>query len=221
MTYAGAPVPPPLPAGEIKPSGVWFVVAGVIGLLFVVAGPVLAVVGLASLGMSLPTVTAEFDAGTPYKGRLDAGRSMRSTSSAGTTAAPPPATDCSGRGTDGGNAELAATSTNFYLPDGTAYWGLVYYLTVPRSGEYEVTCKPGEVAVERASYAVGDDPDVGGLVGKILGGAGVLFGLPCIGIFLGGGMALIVGIRRGAHRRRLQQQYMAAMYGYGYGYPPR
>jgi hypothetical protein len=79
-------------------------------------------------------------------------------------------------------------------------WLRVAEFTVESDGVYTYRCSTSESALGEQA----DEGRLGGLVGgALLGG----LGLPCLGIVIGGTIALVTGQRRSSYKRRLQIGY--------------
>jgi hypothetical protein len=78
----------------------------------------------------------------------------------------------------------------------------LYEVSVSQNGQYEISCP-----AENLAFAVGEAPDVGGMVGAIFGSVGGIFvtlGVPCIGVAAAGVIVLVTALRRNSHRNRLR-----------------
>jgi hypothetical protein len=214
MTYSVPPPAPPIPAGAVKPSRGWFVVAGAIALVLAIAGVVLGTVGFVAFVAKFPATTARFDSATPFRGDLTGGQDYSVYVATANGRPTLPATRCTGRTGDGAAVALESTTIgNTY--DEYGDWTQIYAFSPESTGTYEVTCNPAD-DTKVGRYAIGKAADDGALATRLLGGVGALFGLPCLGVVVGGVLALVVAVRRSSHRRQLQQQ---AVHGYGY-WPP-
>lgn len=229
---------PPVSGDELRPRRGWYVAAGLFGLGGILAGIVLfvwgVVAGATSLSGSLPQLT-ELRPGEPTAVTLEAGReqivyvrdvnasappghspSAAPTPSAGAT--PDRSADCTGTGENGGTVTFTPYSTHGSLTYNT--WTALHRAIASQDGTYRITCgAPSDTGV---LFAIGDEVPVGKVVGgfaKIFGGLTVGLGLPCLGVLVGGVIALVTGLRRGSHRNRLLQQRAAASSRWP-GHPP-
>ncbi|GAA3394154.1 hypothetical protein [Cryptosporangium minutisporangium] len=76
-------------------------------------------------------------------------------------------------------------------------WLRVAEITVAYDGAYTYRCEASQSALGESA----DDDEFGGLVARAF--LSVL-GLSCLGVVVGGVIALVVGVRRSSHKRRLQ-----------------
>jgi hypothetical protein len=210
MTFPGAP--PPVDPRALRPSRAWYVVAMVIVVIGVVVGVGLFGLGILSVVRGLPKVTAEFEAGSPTTVHLTADRKWAIYVDRQGLARQRVDGVCTGTARGDGSIDVRPTSTSFEFSTGRRHWQSLYTIDVTRDGDYELTCRPSDPAIEQAHYAVGDAPNIGGIVGWVFGGIAALIGVPCLALVVGGVIALVVGLRRSSHKKRLQQQY--------FGYPP-
>lgn len=204
MTGPGG-APAPIDPRVLRPRLRWYVVAQILAFGGLVAFVVLFRFGVQTL---FPTVAAEFGAGSATKVRLTTDQRWAIYVAIRAHSGDHPATDCAARGIDGGAIELRATS---YGWGGSGFrgaanrgqtWTAAYKLSVSRTGWYELTCQGSDSTAARGHYAVGDDPDPFGRT--VLGTMAVTAGLPGLALVGGGGLAIAIARRRGAHRRRLQ-----------------
>src|SRR5262249_19219602 len=114
-----------------------------------------------------------------------------------------PPTQCAARGLDGGTIELHETPYGWSTSTGQRAWREIYEISVDRSGHYELTCQPGDGTGEQGHYAMGDDPSKAGVLGNAVAAVAACFCLPGLAFLGGGGLAIMVARRRGAHKKRL------------------
>ncbi|GAA2030601.1 hypothetical protein [Polymorphospora rubra] len=209
---------PTVSSAELRPRRIWFLVAALIALVGVVAGVVLFLLGLNSAAGGVEDVSAEFETSTEQV--FQTGDTVQvaltpdqskivwvDTAVIGST----PTCEVSG------SADLGTSTTNWTVTNATGEWRSLYELSAASAGTYELTCTGG---TGPTALAVGPPPAFGemfGSFGALFGGIGALTVLPCLGFVVGGVIALVVGLRRGAHRKRLVAERTA---GYGYGYAP-
>jgi hypothetical protein len=220
----------------VRPSRLWYAIAGVIVAVTLLAGCGLLVVAFRTAGsfedlMLEPVI--EFDAGQPATVQLsaakrwaifvndpaadaspDASPGASAGPSRGASASPSASPSarrtgarCTATAVAGGTITLTPDAGTTTVSDGVRSWELLYLVDVTQDGEYRVTCEP--VDADRAPavrYGVGEDPDIGGLIARMLAVFGAGFGtflVPCAGVCLAALIALITAIRRHNHRRRL------------------
>ncbi|HEU4426204.1 MAG TPA: hypothetical protein VFR67_27005 [Pilimelia sp.] len=219
--------PPPVDPRVLRPRRGWYVLAGIIAGLSLLAAPVLLIVGVGAIGSvedTLPTMTAEFDADTPATVELTAARRWAIyveepatdptvTPDQDPDLSPEPSPEpsdaqCTVEAVAGGTADVTAVTHTVHVTVDGRTWRQLHTFTVSQAGTYRVTCEPTGPGAGPHRYAVGEDVNLAGLLGRIFGGIGSIFAailVPCTGLFLAGLLALIVGLRRYLHRKRLQQ----------------
>lgn len=207
--HAGMTPLPPVTSRELRPGRGWYVAAGVVAVGGIVAGLGLLLLSTASLLGALPDLGPGFSGGESAVVTLKAGDDQtiyadRPGAAAGR---------CSGTGENGGTVTFTARTFSFSFTRGNRQWHAIQQVRVSEDGRYRITCGTPDSGV---TYAVGPDPQVRGFVGKLVGGLGALFGLSCLGVLIGGVMALVTGVRRNSHKGRLQRERAA---GY-HGHPP-
>jgi hypothetical protein len=115
--------------------------------------------------------------------------------------------ECTAAAPDGGTIAVrpvAFGGIDFVSDDGQHRWLTTYELKVSQAGNYELTCRPG-VSHGPTHYGIGDNPDTRGEAVKAFGGFAADAVGTTGGIAIGVLIALVVGLRRGAHRRRLER----------------
>ncbi|MEV8317373.1 hypothetical protein AB0Q95_24705 [Streptomyces sp. NPDC059900] len=204
--YGPPPGPPPrIDAGELRPRRRWFVVAGLIAAVCVG-------IGIASFVMTLTSTvdsvddTEAFASGRSVTLRIgpedDAAIYVRSPflASAHCEVVSGPA---------GSVPRVTTPDSTFTVTKGSVEWQRVFVLEADTTGDYGVRCDDPRGAL---TFAPGDDADLASFVGGIV----VTVVVPLLGLLAGAGIAIIVGVRRGRHRRWLEAQ---AYYGHQ-GAPP-
>jgi len=225
---------PQIDPREVRPSRGWFVVAGIIALLGLLAAPVLIALGVGavtSIADDLPTIKTEFGTRTPttveltadkpwaiYVERPDALGSASAQPSASYGSTPLIGAICTADAVGGGSIDLTRSTYSSTTSLQGKSWQQVYQVKVSQNGQYEISCRVTDDATTASGFAIGEDIELDGFLAKLLGGTGAFFGaflFPCVGLIIGGIIALTVGLMRSSNRKRLQQQRM----GYGYGHP--
>ena len=220
-SMAYPPRPPPIDPRALRPKRGWYVLAGIIAGLSLLAAPVLLILGIGAIGSiedTLPTMSAEFDADAPATVELTAAKRWAiyvetsvvdpSPDPSPEPSSPPPDTRCTVDPLAGGTVSLDAVSHTVTVTASGRGWRQLYSFTVSQAGTYRVSCEPADPAAAAGTYAVGEDTNLAGFFGRFFGGIGSIVAavlVPCTGLFLAGLIALVVGLRRYLHRKRLQQ----------------
>ncbi|MGH3645758.1 MAG: hypothetical protein ACRDTM_01045 [Micromonosporaceae bacterium] len=229
MTYQPA-APPPIDPAALRPKRTWYWIAALIVVLGVCGGFGIGLFGLSSIAGGLPTMKHEFDAGEATTVELTGDQQWAiyvdnpRASSEGQGSGPRPDVQCTGSSADGGTITLSEPGGSFHFTKDNKTWQLLYDVRVDKDGSYQIECSSQDAELTDPQLAVGPAVNVGGFVGKTFGTVGALLGLPCLALIVGGVIALVTGLRRSAHKKRLQAQG-----GYGtsgapgappMGYPP-
>ncbi|MFE0383238.1 serine/arginine repetitive matrix protein 2 [Streptomyces bungoensis] len=187
--YGGPPLPP-VPAKDLRPRRVWYLVAALVALVLVGAGVVLIVVTVKDT-VDAVDAARTFPAGDSRTFHLVQGETKAIYVSP--SAAADGVVDCRVPGL--GSGSLARPSGTFHITVGSRTWDRVFEVRAARSGDYTLTC----TAQRPAEFALGDRPHVATMVG------GILTAIGCFLAAFAGGTAITVvtAVRRGRHRRRL------------------
>jgi hypothetical protein len=185
------PVPPPIPASELRPRRYWYAVAAAIAVVLIGAGVTIGV-------LRFTKMLGAVDDGPRFGGtgsvtvQLDAGSDKAIwVESRGLSFAP----EC--QITSPGTLHGSGSDTS--IGKGTTTWHLLDTIDVPKTGEYQIRCRSEGTRVQ---YAIGDSVDVGGfVVGLVLA-----IVLPIVGFLSCVVICLITGLRRSSHRKRLVAQ---------------
>jgi len=178
---------------QLRPRRRWYGIAVGIAVLFTAIGIGGFVVGIVSATGSIP----DFD--STYPGNQDSQVTLESGRSYGIYVPENSPQTCN---VDDRVTTASPNATFTFTRDGQQ-WVHLSNLTVDAAGTYTVNC-------DAPTYAVGPAPELGQFAGGIGGGLAALMGLPCLGITIGGIIALVTGLRRSSHKKRLQ----ATPYGY-------
>lgn len=191
------PLPPrPVPARELRPRRYWFVVAALIVVVATAVGITLFVAGVVAATKDFRRPDQPFRANEPVTVRVVAATDKIIWIDESVAASGP---DCAVSAMDGGDARIESVGADLTYTTNEAEWHGLYRLNATRDGQYQVLCQ-GDPA---ARLALGDPPRLRGFAGKLGGGLAALFGLPCLGLVAGGVLALVVALRRSAHRKEL------------------
>ncbi|TQS40997.1 hypothetical protein [Cryptosporangium phraense] len=173
----------PVDSRQLRPRRVWYVVAVLIAVLFTAVGVGAFALGVVSAVKSIPDFTR-----TAQSGEIDLQPGVY-----GIFVPEGSSTSCSY-----GDGITATTpgGTFTFTRDGSS-WTWASTITVEKAGTYSIKCDAGR-------YALGGKPELGMFAGSVAGGIAALAGLPCLGITIGGIIALVVGLRRSSHKKRLQ-----------------
>ncbi|MFF1711117.1 serine/arginine repetitive matrix protein 2 [Streptomyces sp. NPDC058268] len=205
--YGPPPGPPPrIDSGQLRPRRRWFVVAGVMAAVCVGIGIVSFVLTLSS------TVDSVDDDRTFPSGQSVTLRFGPDDHAAIYVRSPSVArAHCKVVSGPAGSApRVTVPDSTFTVTKGSAEWERAFVLKSDTDADYRVKCDdPGGVL----TFAPGDDADLASFVGGIV----VTVVVPLLGLLAGSGIAIIVGVRRGRHRRWLEAQ---AYYGHRDA-PPR
>lgn len=212
---------------ELRPGRWWYAVAGLIAVGGIVAGVALLVLGVSSGGKaivrSVPPTTV-FEAGQPKVVTLEAGDRQLlyvvdpddATPYPGQTShQPSPGVANPGQSTAGGRCTVTGEdggTVTFSPYQGRRHPALadvgpqpLFRMHVSQPGAYKVTC--GGPLDGGIFYAIGKESEVpAGGTARIFGGLLAGVGLPFLGLLVAGAVALVTGLRRGAHKNRLLRQ---------------
>ncbi len=191
--------PPRIHPSELRPRRGWYVVAAVLAGLMIIAGGLGFALGILHAVTSVKIGT-RFTAGQHVTVTLNSDRrhAIYARVPDGYTPAYPQAT-CQAAGPGTGFLPLRRpTGGSGHITINGVTWQEVYVFDAPTAGRYGVTCQSQEVA----DFSVGDAWQTSRVIGGVVGGLVALLLVPA-GIVIGGFIAILVGVRRGRHRRRL------------------
>ncbi|MFD3575381.1 hypothetical protein [Streptomyces sp. NPDC058644] len=194
--YGPPPGPPPrIDARQLRPRRRWFVVAGVIAAICVG-------IGIASFVMTLTSTVDSVDDGKAFV----SGRSVTVRIGPEDDAAIYVRSPFAARahcevvsGPSGSAPRVTTPDGSFTVTKGSVEWQRVFVLKSDTAADYRVTCDDPRGIL---TFAPGDDADLASFVGGIV----VTVVVPLLGLLAGAGIAIIVGVRRGRHRRWLEAQ---------------
>ncbi|MEU2928389.1 serine/arginine repetitive matrix protein 2 [Streptomyces sp. NPDC007251] len=194
--YGGPPpVPPSIPAKDLRPRRLWYAVAAVVGLVLVGAGIASIAVTVVDSVNSVDTARS-FPSGESRTFRFAEGKTKAiyvSQSGQGHV-------DCRIPGMASGS--MTQPSSTFRVTAGSRTWERVFEVRPGSSGDYTLTC----TSDQPADFALGDKPQVGNVVGGILAGIGCFIA----GFFGAAAIAVVTAVRRSRHRKRLTTMWTPA-----------
>ncbi|UQT57972.1 hypothetical protein M4V62_24370 [Streptomyces durmitorensis] len=204
--YGPPPGPPPrIDARQLRPRRRWFVVAGVIAAICVG-------IGIASFVLTLTSTVDSVDDGEAFASGQSVTLRIGPDDHAAIYVRSPfiARAHCKVVSGPSGSAPRVTTpDSSFTVTKGSVEWQRAFVLKTDTDADYRVMCDDARGAL---TFAPGDDADLASFVGGIV----VTVVVPLLGLLAGAGIAIIVGVRRGRHRRWLEAQ---AYYGYR-GTPP-
>lgn len=196
--------PPPIDAGQLRPRRRWFVVAGVIAAICVG-------IGIASFVLTLTSAVDSVDDGRAFESGQSVTLRIGPDDDAAIYVRSPFVARAHCKvvsGPSGSAPRVTTPDGTFTVSKGSAEWERVFVLKTDTDADYRVTCDDPRGVL---TFAPGDDADFASFVGGIV----VTVVVPALGLLAASGIAIIVGVRRGRHRRWLEAQAY-----YGYRGPP-
>lgn len=171
---------------QIRPRRRWYGVAIGIAVLFTLIGIGGFVAGIVTATNSVPAFDGTYTGKQESSVQLEAGRTYA------VYVPETAATDCDV------DERVTSTSpgTTFSFTRNREQWVHVTNLSVDTTGAYPINCSA-------PTYAVGPAPELDKFASGIGGGIAALMGLPCLGLTIGGVIALVTGLRRSSHKKRL------------------
>lgn len=189
------PPPPRIDPRELRPGRHWFVVAGVIAFVLIALGIGGFAWGLVSsirnLAVDRPfqpneTVTVQMTPESPMGIYVALG-----------AAGIPTDAQCTVTSPSGQNVPITTPSGTFTVTTGGRTWQEIHVVEATEAGAHRVTCQG-----ETGEYATGRHPDAAAF-GGLIGGIASLILLPLLGMVIGGTIAIVTGVKRSGHRKRL------------------
>jgi hypothetical protein len=197
-------VPPTVPAKDLRPRRIWYLVAALLGLVLAGAGAAFIVVTVTSTVDSVDTARS-FSSGDARTFGFVQGKTRAiyvSQSGKGRVA-------CRIPGMPSGS--ITQPSVTFTVTAGSRSWERVFEVKPVSSGDYTVTC----TSERPAEFALGDKPKVGALVSGIVAGIGCFFAAFAATVTI----VVVTAVRRSRHRKRLTAGWAPAPQ-WGAGPPP-
>lgn len=205
--YGPPPGPPPrIDARQLRPRRLWFVVAGVIAAVCVG-------IGIASFVLTLTSAAGSVDDGEAFASGQSVTLRIGPDDDAAIYVSSQmyaPARCKVASGPSGSTPRVTSPDHTFTVTKGSVEWWRAFVLKADTDADYRVTCDDPRGAL---TFAPGDDTGLASFVGGIV----VTVLVPVLGLLAGSGIAIIVGVRRGRHRRWLEAQ---AYYGHRGAPPP-
>lgn len=203
---APRPPPPYVDLSLLRPSTVWYWVAGAIGVasvavavaLFVgFAGSLIDELGGPLTALRTPgEVTLELEPGAEraiYRQVREAGAPIH--------VSPGPEPTCTVTRVGGGAVEVGDAFDWTLKRDGDRYDAL-YDFEAPQGGSYAISCEDAGDPSRSVPLAIGQKVGLLSLFGRIVAILGVLFG----GLVIAVTIVTVTVVRRDSHKRRLQHQ---------------
>jgi hypothetical protein len=189
--------PPQIDPRDLRPGRGWFVAAGVIALVFILIGAGGFAWGLVT-AMGEVKMGQRFDAGETVTVRMLPDPKTAVFARAGASGLRPDA-ECTVTSAGGQTVPVTAPSGTFTSTINGVTWHEIYVVEVTDPGDYRVTCE----STQTSGFATGKAPELGKFVGGIAGGIAALFVLSFVGMAIGAIIAIVTGVKRGNHRKRL------------------
>lgn len=187
--YGGPPLPP-VPAKDLRPRRVWYLVAALVALVLAGAGTVLVVVTVKNTVDAVDTARG-FPGGDSRTFHLVRGETKAIYVSP--SAAAGGGVDCRAPGL--GSGAITRPDGSFRVTVGSRTWERVFEVRPGSSGDYTLTC----TAARPAEFVLGDRPRVGTMVGGILTAIGCFLAA----VAAAAAITIVTAVRRSRHRRRL------------------
>ena len=199
--YQQPPQRPPIESSRLRPRARWYWLSALPLLLGIAAATILGV----SAAKAFPDEPDNFRAPGGPTERLEKGEKYSIFTSYDSDSSSSPAPDCEVVSLPGGDRVPLDTAGNTTLTFGEDEYETQYHLKAPRTGRYEVNCEP-RGAFGGQSLAFGERPNLARF-GILLGTAIASF---VLGLLLAGIVPIVIAVRRHRHKRRLQDEAMAA-----------
>ncbi|MEV6112349.1 serine/arginine repetitive matrix protein 2 [Streptomyces sp. NPDC052109] len=194
--YGGPPpVPLDIPAKDLRPRRIWYLVAALLGLVLVGAGIAFIVATVKNTMDSIDTAHS-FSGGDSRTFSFVEGQTKAIyVSQSGTGHV-----DC--RIPEMRSGSMTQPSSTFRITLGSRTWDRVFEVKPGSTGDYTLTCT-SELPAE---FALGDRPEVGAAIGSIAAGIGCFIA----GFAAAATIIVVTAVRRSRHRRRLAATWTPA-----------
>ncbi|OLZ66996.1 serine/arginine repetitive matrix protein 2 [Streptomyces sp. IMTB 2501] len=192
----GGPLPlPGIPAKDLRPRRIWYLVAALLGLVLAGAGIAFIVATVNHTVHSIDTARS-FSSGDSQTFSFVQGKTKAiyvSQSGKGHV-------NC--RIPEMPSGAMTQPDSTFQITLGSRTWERVFEVKPGSSGDYTLTCT-SELPAE---FALGDKPEVGATIGSIAAAVGCF-----IAAFVGAATIIVItAVRRSRHRRRLLAMWAPA-----------
>ncbi|WP_239502243.1 serine/arginine repetitive matrix protein 2 [Streptomyces qinglanensis] len=184
----GGPPPRNVPAKELRPRRLWYVVAAVLALVLAGSGTAVIVSAVRDTVDSIDT-DHTFPSGGSRTFRFTAGETKAIYASV------------SGRGRVNcripqmQSGSMKQPDSTFRITSGSRTWERVFEVKPGSSGDYTLTC----TSDRQTEFALGDEPRVGTAVGSVLAAIALFLAAVASAVTI----SVVTAVRRGRHRRRL------------------
>ncbi|MEU6090098.1 serine/arginine repetitive matrix protein 2 [Streptomyces sp. NPDC047085] len=187
--YGGPPPPPPnIPAKDVRPRRIWYLVAALLGLVLAGLGTVFIVLTVKNTVDSIDTARS-FSSGDSRTFSFVQGK----TKAIYVSASGRGRVDCRIPGMPSGT--MRQPDSSFQITVGSRTWERVFEVTPDAGGDYTLTC----TSEQPAEFALGDKPHVGATIGSIAAGVGCFLAAFVVSVTI----VVVTAVRRSRHRQRL------------------
>lgn len=204
-------MPPNIPAKDVRPRRIWYVVAALLALVLAGAGVAFIAVTLKDAVHAVDTARSFSSGDSRTFGFVQGETKAIYVSQSGQGRV-----DCRIPQLPPGS--MTQPDSSYHVTLGSRTWERVFEVRPGSSGEYTLTC----TSERPAEFALGDKPRVGSMVGGILAGIGCFLAA----VAAAATITIVTAVRRSRHRRRLvamsapAPQWGPPPSGPGPGYPP-
>ncbi|MGW3205805.1 serine/arginine repetitive matrix protein 2 [Streptomyces sp. NPDC001135] len=187
--YGGPPTPPPaIPAKDLRPRRVWYLVAALLGLVLAGVGTAFIVVTVKDTVRSVDTAHSFSSGESRTFGFVQGETKAIYVSQSGKGHV-----DC--RIPEMRSGSMTQPDSTFRITAGSRTWERVFEVKPGSSGDYTLTCT-SELPAE---FALGDKPRVGATIGGIAAAIGCFLAAFATTVTI----VVVTAVRRSRHRRRL------------------
>ncbi|MGW0882244.1 serine/arginine repetitive matrix protein 2 [Streptomyces sp. NPDC002671] len=187
--YGGPPPPPPnIPAKDLRPRRIWYLVAALLGLVLAGVGTAFIVVTVKNTVNSVDTARSFSSGGSQTFSFVQGKTKAIYVSQSGKGQV-----KCRIPGMRSG--AMTQPDSTFRITLGSRTWERVFEVKPGSSGDYTLTC----ISERPAEFALGDKPEVGATIGGIAAGVGCFLAALAAVVTL----CVVTAVRRSRHRRRL------------------
>ncbi|MGI5348214.1 serine/arginine repetitive matrix protein 2 [Streptomyces sp. CA-250714] len=186
--YGGPPPPSMIPAKDVRPRRIWYLVAALLALALAGSGAAVLVVTVKDAVSSVDTARS-FPGGGSQTFSLTEGETKAifvSQSGKGQV-------NC--RIPEMRSGSMTRPDSTFRVTAGSRTWERVFEVKPGSSGDYSLTC----TSERQAQFAMGDKPRVGATVGVTFAAFALFFAALAAAVTI----SAVTAIRRSSHRRQL------------------